>query len=89
MTTKDLKDNRNEIIATITEKVGENNVVSVMQIMIVNVAGCDSIEECIDMAIDIFEFQKYAKKDSKLVAMHNAAHVNEKYNIITKDFEKE
>jgi hypothetical protein len=51
MTIQDLKDNREMIIATITEKVGEENVKSVMNQMVKGLDCCDSFEELIENAI--------------------------------------
>lgn len=88
MTIQELKDNREMIIATLTEIVGEENVKAVMQIMVSGLDCCDTVEELIESAISICEFERYAKKDSKLVQMQNAAHIDEKYNILTKEYEK-
>ena len=51
MTLQDLKDNRAAIIATITEKVGEENVKPVMEQMVKGLSCCDTIEELIENAI--------------------------------------
>ena len=87
MTLQNLKDNRDEIIAKITDLVGQENVKDTMATMIGGLDCCDTIDELIESAISINEFQKYAKKDSKLVQMHNAAHVDDKYNSKTKSYE--
>ncbi len=88
MTLQDLKNNREQIIATLTELVGADKVAQVMKVMVGGIDSCDSIEECIEGAILICEFETYAKKDSKLVQLHNAAHIDEKYNVVSKEWEK-
>lgn len=64
MTIQDLKDNREEIISIITELVGEENVAKIMQTMIGGLDCCHSIGELIESAIDICEFERFAKKDT-------------------------
>jgi len=89
MTLQDLKNNREMIIATITEKVGEENVKAVMQTMVGGLDCCDTIEELIDSAISINEFEaRPKKKESKLAVMMANAHQDEKYNHLTKEWEK-
>ena len=89
MTLQDLKDNRDSIIATLTEMVGEENVKTVMQIMVGGLDCCDTIEELIESAISISEFEsRPKKKESKLAAMMANAHEGEKYNQLTKEWEK-
>lgn len=51
MTLQDLKNNRNEIITTITEKAGEENVKAVMEQMVKGLDCCDTMEELIENAI--------------------------------------
>jgi hypothetical protein len=51
MTTQDLKNNRNQIINTITEQVGERNVKNVMTEMLKGLDCCDTLEELIENAI--------------------------------------
>ncbi len=77
------------IIASITEKVGEENVKAVMQTMVGGLDCCDTIEELIDSAISINEFEaRPKKKESKLAAMMANSHQDEKYNHLTKEWEK-
>ena len=64
MKIQDLKDNRESIIAKITELVGEENVAKIMQTMIGGLDCCGSIDELIESAIDICEFERFAKKDT-------------------------
>jgi len=64
MTIQDLKNNRELIIAKITELVGEENLAKIMQTMIGGLDCCDSIDELIESAIDICEFERFAKKDT-------------------------
>ena len=51
MTIQDLKNNREQIIEIITDKVGEENVKSVMAQMVKGLDCCDSLEELIESAI--------------------------------------
>lgn len=51
MTTQDLKNNREQIILTITEQVGQENVKAVMAEMLKGLDCCDTIEELIENAI--------------------------------------
>lgn len=51
MTLQDLKNNRNEIIATITEQAGAENVKAVMEQMVKGLDCCDTMEELIESAI--------------------------------------
>ena len=88
MTIQDLKNNREAIIANLTELVGSDNVTKVMQTMANGVDCCDSIEELMMTAIEICEFEANTKPDSKMVRMHNAAHIDEKFNYVTKSWEK-
>ena len=91
MTLQDLKDNKSEIITKITNLVGEVNVKATMATMIGGLDCCDSIDELIESSISINEFKlenKFSKKDSILVQMHASAHIDEKYNIITKEYNK-
>lgn len=92
MTLQDLKDNRNEIIATITEKAGIENVAVVMNLMVKNVSMFDSIEEAIDMSLSMFEDTRHEvkpRKESKLAAMMANNHEGEYYNTLTKNWEKQ
>jgi hypothetical protein len=88
MTIENLKANRESIIAKIIELVGEENVNTIIKTMVGGLDCCDSIDELIESAIDICEFERFAKKDSKLVQAFNNAHIDEKYNVVTKEFEK-
>ena len=51
MTLQDLKNNRNQIIATITEQAGAENVKTVMAQMVKGLDCCDTMEELIENAI--------------------------------------
>jgi hypothetical protein len=69
MTIQDLKDNRAEIIAIITEKSGAENVKAVMDQMVKGLSCCDSIEELIENAIYMAtEFEVKVEK-SKIAAI--------------------
>lgn len=91
MTIQDLKDNRGSIIATLTEMVGEENVKSVMQIMVGGLDCCDTIEELIESSISISEFEaRPKKKESKLASMvcNNELENGIKYDIVKKEYVK-
>lgn len=91
MTLQDLKDNREMIIASITEKVGEENVKAVMATMVGGLDCCDTIEELIDSAISINEFEaRPKKKESKLAAMVCNHELEEgiKYDVVKKEYVK-
>lgn len=63
MTLQDLKKNRTEIIATITEKAGEENVKAVMEQMVKGLDCCDTMEELIENAIYMaLEFEVRVEK---------------------------
>lgn len=63
MILQELKDNRNQIIATITEKAGEENVKAVMAQMIKGLDCCDTVEELIENAIYMtLEFEVRVEK---------------------------
>ena len=69
MTLQDLKNNRNEIIAIITEKAGEENVKAVMNQMVKGLDCCDTLEELIESAIFMeMEFEVKVEK-SKLASL--------------------
>lgn len=65
MTLQDLKNNETAIIETLTEMVGADKVAVVYETMVKGLSCCDSIEELIDGAISILEFETYAKPDSR------------------------
>jgi len=91
MTIQDLKTNREMIIASITEKVGEENVKAVMATMIGGLDCCDTIEDLIDSAISINEFEATPrKKDSKLTKMICNHELEEgiKYDVVKKEYVK-
>jgi hypothetical protein len=91
MTIQDLKDNREAIIASITEKVGAENVKAVMATMIGGLDCCDTIEELIDSAISINAFEaRPKKKESKLAAMVCSHELENgiKYDVVKKEYVK-
>jgi len=65
MTLQDLKNNRTEIIASITEMVGADNVKTVMETMVKGLDCCDTMEELIEGSISILNFNATAKPDSR------------------------
>lgn len=69
MTIKDLKNNREEIIAIITEKVGAENVKSVMEQMVKGLSCCDTLEELIENAIYMATQFEVKIEKSKIAAM--------------------
>lgn len=63
MTLQDLKNNRESIIVTITEKAGAENVAAVMNQMVKGLDCCDTIEELIENAIFMaLEFEVRVEK---------------------------
>ena len=88
MTTQDLTNNREFIIVTLIEKVGEENVKAVMQTMVRGLSSCDSLEELIGDAIAITEQVPSRRKESKLAAMVSAAHEDERYDVMQKEWVK-
>lgn len=88
MTIQDLKSNRDFIIEQLTEKVGIENLKKAMNVMIDGLDCNDSIDGLIESVVSILEFEKYAKKDSKLVRLHSRVHANERFNNFTKSYEK-
>ena len=63
MTTQDLKNNREQIIATITEQVGAENVKAVMAEMVNGLSCCDTLESLIENAIYMaLEFEVKVEK---------------------------
>jgi len=64
MTIQDLKNNKESIIAKITELVGKENVNAIMKTMIGGLDCCTSIDELIQSSIDICDFERFAKKDT-------------------------
>lgn len=69
MTIQDLKNNREEIIAIITEKVGAENVKSVMEQMVKGLSCCDTLEELIENAIYMATQFEVKIEKSKIAAM--------------------
>lgn len=91
MTIQDLKNNREMIIASITEKVGEENIKAVMATMVGGLDCCDTIEELIDSAISINEFEaRPKKKESKLAQMVCNYELENgiKYDVVKKEYVK-
>jgi hypothetical protein len=91
LTIQDLKDNREMIITSITEKVGEENVKAIMATMVGGLDCCDTIEDLIDSAISINEFEaRPKKKESKLAAMvcNHELQNDIKYDVVKKEYVK-
>ena len=91
MTKQILSENRNLIIATITENFGTENINAIMTFMVNGVENTttDSIEDYLNEVIEMMQ-EKYIKpvKESKLAKMVSAAHEGEQYNALTKNWEK-
>lgn len=51
MTLQELKDNREQIIKTVTDLAGDENVKAVMAEMVKGLSCCDTLEELIESAI--------------------------------------
>lgn len=94
MTLQDLKTNRDLIISNITENFGSEFVKVGMNQMVKGLEYSNA--SCIE--IFIYEFNEsftdflheYSnpKKSSKLAEMHSNAHQDEKYNSLTKNYDK-
>lgn len=70
LTIQDLKYNRDFIIETITDKVGEENVKRVMNEMLKGISCCDTIEELISEAIYFcFEFEVKIEKSKNAMIL--------------------
>lgn len=82
MTLQDLKNNREEIVSFINGM--GYDLKFAMEMAVELASNCDSIEELKS------ELQHYCKpvKSSKLAEMVNKAHEGEKFNHLTKEWEK-
>lgn len=90
ITLQDLKNNREYIIAQITEKVGEEKVKSVMSGML-NQLDClwHSLDDMIDSTIEVLNFTPSRKDSASTIAYNNFLVDNDlRYNQLKKDFEK-
>jgi len=83
MTTQDLKNNRTEIINFINER--EYDLKFAMGMAVELCGNCDTIDELLS---EIEWNCRPVKRGSKLSEMMAAAHEGERYNILTKDWEK-
>ena len=83
MTLQDLKDNRNEIINFINGR--GYDLKFAMELAVELCGNCDSIEE---LFIELEQYCKPVKGGSKLAEMMANAHEGEKYNQLTKEWEK-
>lgn len=83
MTTQDLKDNRDEIINFINGR--GYDLKFAMELAVELCGNCDSIEE---LFIELEQYCKPVKGGSKLASMMAKAHEDEKYNHLTKEWEK-
>jgi len=94
MTIQILKDNKAEIISFITENFGAEYVKKAMQDMVENI----DVVSSSDIEVYLNEFKEYfqdviyemfkPRKESKLASMMAKAHEDERYNMMTKDWEK-
>ena len=82
MTIQDLKDNRQEIINFINSR--NYDLKFAMTIAAEICGNCDDLQEL------YAELENYCKpvKSSKLAELHSNAHIDEKYNVVTKEFQK-
>lgn len=69
MTTQNIIDNKAEIIATITEKVGAENVHGVLEQMVKGLDCCDTMDELIENAIYMATQFEFRAEKSKLAAL--------------------
>lgn len=83
MTLQDLKDNRNEIISFINER--GYNLKFAMELAVEFAPNCEDVEE---LKIELEQYCKPVKGGSKLAEMMANAHQDEKYNHLTKEWEK-
>ena len=83
MTLQDLKDNRNEIINFINGR--GYDLKFAMELAVELCGNCDSIEE---LFVELEQYCKPVKGGSKLAEMMATAHEDEKYNHLTKEWEK-
>lgn len=83
MTLQDLKDNRNEIINFINGRC--YNLKFAMELAVELCGNCDSIDE---LFVELEQYCKPVKGGSKLAEMMANAHEGEKYNHLTKEWEK-
>lgn len=83
MTTQDLKDNRNEIINFINERGYDLKFSMEMAVEVCD--NCDSIDE---LFVELEQYCKPVKSGSKLAEMVANAHEDERYNQLTKEWEK-
>ena len=83
MTLQDLKDNRNEIINFINGR--GYDLKFAMELAVEFCGNCDSIDE---LFVELEQYCKPIKGGSKLAEMMANAHEGEKYNHLTKEWEK-
>lgn len=83
MTLQDLKDNRNEIINFINER--GYDLKFAMELAVEFAPNCEDVEE---LKIELEQYCKPVKGGSKLAEMMANAHEGEKYNHLTKEWEK-
>jgi hypothetical protein len=83
MTLQDLKKNRNEIINFIN-RLGYD-LKFAMELAVEFCGNCDSIDE---LFVELQQYCKPVKRTSKLAEMMATAHEGEKYNHLTKEWEK-
>lgn len=93
ITIETLKENRTQIIERITNEFGESAVKEIMTLMSKTISDVEDmfysdLNEYIDQMFDMASFSINSKPDSKMVTMFNDAHIDEKFNDITGDWEK-
>ena len=88
MTLQDLKQNREYIINTITEKVGSDLVKPVMEQMVKGLSCCDSLNELIDEAIYMTTEFEFKEEKGKLASIMAKAHEGEEYDMLKKEWVK-
>jgi len=81
MTLQDLKNNREQIIATVTEKAGAENVSKVMAEMVSGLDCCNSIEELIESAIYMaLQFEVKVEKSRNAFILGRLAQIETEEN---------
>lgn len=83
MTTQDLTENRNEIINLINKRGYDLKFAMGMAVELCG--NCDSIDE---LFVELEQYCKPVNGGGKLAEMMATAHEGEKYNYLTKEWEK-
>jgi len=95
MTIQDLKDNRELIIEKAKSTFGESDIKDFMiacKEEVENNWTSENIDDFLDSMVDNFRDMQFentkTRKASKLAELHCNNHIDEKYNVVTKQFNK-